>query len=66
MIGLFLGEKDLPNEIIKKIEKKKIKYLIFFFSNFFKISNGRSFSPKNSPIILYQEAEKLVFSYQNL
>ena len=26
MIGLFLGEKDLPNEIIKKIEKKKIKY----------------------------------------
>ena len=28
MIGLFLGEKDLPNEIIKKIEKKKIKYFI--------------------------------------
>jgi len=23
MIGLFLGEKDLPNEIIKKIERKK-------------------------------------------
>ncbi len=28
MIGLFLGEKDLPNEIIKKIESKKIKYFI--------------------------------------
>ncbi len=28
MIGLFLGEKDLPNEIIKKIEKKKLKYFI--------------------------------------
>ena len=28
MIGLFLGEKDIPNEIIKKIEKKKIKYFI--------------------------------------
>jgi hypothetical protein len=28
MIGLFLGEKDLPNEIIKKIEKRKIKYFI--------------------------------------
>ena len=28
MIGLFLGEKDLPNEIIKKIERKKINYFI--------------------------------------
>ena len=28
MIGLFLGEKDLPNEIIKKIKRKKIKYFI--------------------------------------
>ena len=28
MIGLFLGEKDLPNEIIKKIQKRKIKYFI--------------------------------------
>ena len=28
MIGLFLGEKDLPYEIIKKIERKKIKYFI--------------------------------------
>jgi DUF1009 family protein len=28
MIGLFLGEKDLPNEIVKKIERRKIKYFI--------------------------------------
>ncbi len=28
MIGLFLGEKDLPSEILKNIEKKKINYLI--------------------------------------
>ncbi len=28
MIGLFLGEKDLPNEIIKKIESKNINYFI--------------------------------------
>ena len=28
MIGLFLGEKDLPNEIVKKIERKNIKYFI--------------------------------------
>ena len=28
MIGLFLGEKNLPSEIIEKIERKKIKYFI--------------------------------------
>ena len=28
MIGLFLGENDLPIEIIKKIEEKKINYFI--------------------------------------
>ena len=28
MIGLFLGENDLPIEIIKKLDKKKIKYFI--------------------------------------
>ena len=28
MIGLFLGEKKLPLEILKKIKKKKIKYFI--------------------------------------
>ena len=28
MIGLFLGENDLPNEIIKNLETKKINYFI--------------------------------------
>ena len=28
MIGLFLGEKDLPIQILKKIEKKKLNYFI--------------------------------------
>ena len=28
MIGLFLGEKELPIEILKKIEKKKLNYFI--------------------------------------
>ncbi len=28
MIGLFLGEKNLPVEILKKLKKKKIKYFI--------------------------------------
>ena len=32
MIGLFLGEKDLPNEIIKKIEKKEDK--IFHYRSY--------------------------------
>ena len=32
MIGLFLGEKDLPIQILKKIEKKKIK-LFYYRSN---------------------------------
>ena len=28
MIGLFLGEKKLPIEILKKLKKNKIKYFI--------------------------------------
>ena len=28
MIGLFLGEKDLPIQILKKIESKKLNYFI--------------------------------------
>ena len=43
MIGLFLGEKDLPNEIIKKIEKKKIKYFIIDLTK-----NNRFKKNKNS------------------
>ncbi len=45
MIGLFLGEKNLPIEIIKKIERKKIKYFIIDLTknNKFK-KNKNSFS----------------------
>ena len=43
MIGLFLGEKDLPNEIIKKIERKKIKYFIIDLTK-----NNRFKKNKNS------------------
>ena len=32
MIGLFFGETDFPNEILKKIKKRKIDYLIIDFS----------------------------------
>ena len=32
MIGLFLGEKDLPYEIIRKLERKNIKYFIIDLS----------------------------------
>ena len=28
MIGLFLGEKDLPIQILKKIENKKLEHFI--------------------------------------
>ena len=33
MIGLIFGETDFPNEILKKIRKKKINYLIIDLSN---------------------------------
>jgi len=38
MIGLIFGENTLPVEILKKIKKKKLKYLIIDLSkrNFFK------------------------------
>ena len=32
MIGLFLGEKDLPIQILKKIKKKKLNYFIIDLS----------------------------------
>ena len=32
MIGLIFGDTDFPTEILKKIKKKKIKYLIIDFS----------------------------------
>ena len=32
MIGLILGDTDFPKEILKKVKKKKIKYLIIDLS----------------------------------
>ena len=32
MIGLFLGEKKLPLEILKSLKKRKIKYFIIDLS----------------------------------
>ena len=45
MIGLFLGEKKLPLEILKSIKKKKIKYFIIDLSkhNKFKKYNNSYF-----------------------
>ena len=45
MIGLFLGEKKLPLEILKKIKKKRIKYFIIDLSknNKFKIDKNSFF-----------------------
>ena len=38
MIGLFLGEKKLPLEILKSLKKKKIKYFIIDFKRFVTIN----------------------------
>ena len=56
MIGLFLGEKDLPNEIIKKIERKKIKYFIIDLTknNKFKKNNINVHLKENQQIRLQQ------------
>ena len=41
MIGLFFGDNDLPKEILKKIKKKGIKYLIIDLSNRKKFKNDK-------------------------
>ena len=43
MIGLFLGDKGLPDEIIKKLQKKRIKYFIIDLSK-----NNKFKKKKNS------------------
>ena len=43
MIGLFLGEKDLPIQILKKIEKKRLNYFIIDLTK-----NNRFKKNKNS------------------
>ena len=42
MIGLFLGEKKLPLEILKSLKKKKIKYFIIDLSKNNKFKNDRN------------------------
>tara|TARA_B100001250_G_C19775406_1_gene779280 strand:- start:632 stop:1423 length:792 start_codon:yes stop_codon:yes gene_type:complete len=42
MIGLFLGEKQLPLEILKKIKKKKIKYFIIDLTKNNKFKNDKN------------------------
>ncbi len=42
MIGLFLGEKNLPIEILKKLDKKKIKYFII------DLTKNNKFKKKNN------------------
>ena len=45
MIGLFFGDNDLPKEILKKIKKKGIKYLIIDLSNRKKFKNDKHSCP---------------------
>tara|TARA_B100000989_G_scaffold112719_1_gene82776 strand:- start:293 stop:1084 length:792 start_codon:yes stop_codon:yes gene_type:complete len=42
MIGLFLGEKKLPSEILKSLKKKKIKYFIIDLSKKNKFKKNRN------------------------
>ena len=42
MIGLFLGEKNLPLEILKSLKKKKIKYFIIDLSKKNKFKNDKN------------------------
>ena len=42
MIGLFLGEKKLPLEILKSLKKKKIKYFIIDLSKNNKFKKDRN------------------------
>ncbi len=46
MIGLFLGENQLPLEILKSLKKKKIKYFIIDLSK-----NNKFKKDKNSYFI---------------
>ena len=42
MIGLIFGETDFPVQILKKIKKKKLKYLIIDLSKSKKFRNNRN------------------------
>ena len=45
MIGLFLGENDLPVEILKKIEKRNIDYFII------DLTKNNKFKKKKIPFL---------------
>ena len=69
MIGLFLGEKKLPIEIIKKLKKKKIKYFIIDLTknnkfkenkNSFFISIGKFGKILN--LIKFKKCSKVIFA----
>ena len=55
MIGLIFGETDFPKEILKKIRKKKIKYLIIDLS-----INKKFKKDKNSHIVSIGEFGKII------
>ncbi len=55
MIGLFLGENDLPIQILKKIEKKKINYFILDLTK-----NNKFKKNKNSFFINIGEFGKIL------
>ncbi len=69
MIGLFLGEKKLPIEILKKIKKSKIKYFIIDLSknnkfkkdkNSFFVSIGKF--GKILELINFKKCKKVIFA----
>ena len=69
MIGLFLGEKKLPLEILKKIKKKRIKYFIIDLSknNKFKIDKNSFFINigkfgKILKVIKSKKCKKVIFA----
>ena len=69
MIGLFLGETDFPKLIIKKLKKKKIKYLIIDLTkkkifkndtNSYHISIGQF--GKILDLLNYKKCKKVIFA----
>ena len=69
MIGLIFGETDFPHEILKKIKKKKINYLIIDLSKSKRFKNDkRSYSlsigqfGKIINILKYNNCKKVLFA----
>ena len=59
MIGLFLGHKNLPVEILKKLKKKNIKYFILDLTK-----NNNYKKDKNSYFINIGKFGKNIFGYE--